>query len=416
MKSKTMKKNYLLVFMLMLFLSGINTLVAQSDYQTVQNFKKDVQEIEQAIKGAESTEEVESISGNIDRLSSKYAPQKKLLDNGLYPDNFEKTIQRLKSTNNLRQGDFTQITELKTTVTVLQGEIDTLKVRNDELSRQFTELEGKNSKRVAELEQVIAQLRSSILKRDQLLIDMINEMLPADYEVGDQLSSQEKQEIVSRAEKKNILSNIKKAVNDNIRFLDATRLYPADLRDVKSQYDNFTRIWNSAGSRIMELYIEKGKRADEVAEIKDAFDRWQSKINEEVWSSINDEFSSSNIHLSKFSNGNEFVSNISSYISEEIMNAEAKGEDKAKKEYENFDSTWSKKIKPSWMSFLLDNKMITQNEEDSIEVKLATWEDAVYPDKFNWLYIIIAVLVIALVVVLFLKRTPKKSESSYTNQ
>jgi hypothetical protein len=411
-----MKNNYLFVFIIMLSLSGINTLIAQSDYQTVQNFKKEVQEIEQAIKGAGSTEEVENISGNIDRLSSKYSAQKILLDNGLYPDNFEKTIERLKSTNNLRQGDFTQITELKTTVTTLQGEIDTLKVRNDELSRQFAELEGKNSKRVAELEQVIAQLRASILKRDQLLIDMINEMLPADYEVGDQLNSQEKQEIVSRADKKNILANIKKAVNDNIRFLDATRLYPADLRDVKSQYDNFTRIWNSAGSRIMDLYIEKGKRADEVAEIKDAFERWQSKINEEVWSSIKDEFSASNINLSKFSNSNEFVSTISSYISEEIMNAEAKGEDKSQKEYENFDSTWSKKIKPSWMSFLVDNKMITQNEEDSIEVKLATWEDAVYPDKFNWLYLVIAVLVIALIVVLFLKRSPKKSEVTYTNQ
>lgn len=417
MKMKTMKNKFLLLFtLLFFFISGINKTAGQSDYQTVQNFKKEVQNIEQKIKDADSLDAVEGITADIDKLANKYEGQKKLLDNGLYPDTFDKTIQRLKNSTNLRQGDFTQITELKSTVTTLREEIDTLRVRNDALTDQFAKLESQNKNEVAELQRMIAELRASLQKRDQLLISMITEMLPSDYETGDQLSSQEKQEIVSRAEQRNILANIKKAVNDNIRFLDATRLYPADMRDVKSQYDNFSRVWNNAGSAIIDLYAERGKKKEEVAEIKDAFDRWNQKINERVWASINAEFAANNIYLSKFKSGDEFVSIVSSYISDEIMNAEARGEDKAKIEYEKFDSTWTNKIKPSWMSFLLDNKMITDKGEDSIEVKLASWEDAVYPEKFNWLYVVIGVLVVALVVVLFLRRSPRKPESSYAER
>lgn len=417
MKMKTMKSNFLFGFtLLFFFLSGVNRLAAQSDYQTVQNFKKEVQNIEQKIKDADSLDAVEGVSADIDRLAGKYEPQKKLLDNGLYPDTFDKTIQRLRNSTNLRQGDFTQITELKTTVTTLREEIDTLRVRNDALADQFAKLESQNKNEVAQLQKMISDLRASLQRRDQLLISMITEMLPSDYDTGDELSSQEKQEIVSRAEQRNILANIKKAVNDNIRFLDATRLYPSDMRDVKSQYDNFSRVWNNAGSTIIDLYAEKGKRTEEVAEIKDSFDRWNQKINERVWASINAEFAANNIYLSKFNSGEEFVSIVSSYISDEIMNTEARGEDKAKNEYEKFDSTWTNKIKASWMSFLLDNKMITEKGEDSIEVKLASWEDAVYPEKFNWLYVVIGVLAVALIVVLFIRRSPRKPESSYADR
>jgi hypothetical protein len=406
-----MKNKLMYVFAVMFFMSV--SIHAQSDYKTVQNFKKEVRDIEQSIKDADSLDTVEKNSGDIDRLSSKYEPQKKLLDNSLYPDNFEKTIQRLKNANTLRQGDFSRITELKTTVTSLREQIDTLKVRNDELARQFTELEGQNKTQVAQLQKIISELRNSLQKRDQLLLGMLNDMLPSGYETGDELSAQEKQEIVSKAEKKNILANIKKAVNDNIRFLDATKLYPSDLRDVKAQYQNFSKIWNNAGVKIVDLYVEKGKRTEEAEEIKDAFNRWNTKINEAVWSSIKAEFAANKIYLQKFTNGDEFVSNVTTYISNEIMNAEAKGEEKAKTEYKNFDSTWSDKIKPSWMSFLIDNKMISEKAEDSIDVKLASWEDAVNPENFNWLYVIIGVLVVALIALLILKRSPKKVESSY---
>jgi DNA-directed RNA polymerase subunit F len=396
----------------MIFLLFIPFIYAQSDYKVVQDFKKEVQNIEQLIKNADSSEVMEKISADIDKLSSKYESRRKLLDNSLYPENFEKTINRLRNSVTLRGGDFSRITELKTTVTTLQVQIDTLKVRNDELSRRFDELESQNKTQVAQLQKIISELRSSLQKRDQILLGVIKDILPTDYQDLNELSSQEKQEIVSRAEQKNILSNIKKAINDNIRFLDATNLYPADLRDVKAQYQNFSRIWNNAGSKIVDLYAARGQKTAEVEEIKAAFNKWNEKINDAVWASINADFASSNIRLRKFSGEAEFINAVTSYIGDEIMNAEAKGEDKAQQDYKNFDSTWSNKIKPAWMSFLLDNKMISEKAEDSIDVRLASWNDAVYPEKFNWLYVVIGVLVLALIVVLFHKRAPRKTENS----
>lgn len=414
-----MKNKFMLALTIGLVFAGYTLLHAQSDYETVQNFKKEVQQIEQSIKDADSLSILQEIPLKIDQLNNKYAEHKVLLDKSLYPDNLDKTIQRLKNESNLRQGDFAQITELQTAVTGLKEEIDTLRARNTDLARQFALLENQSNTsnaRIAQLEQVIAQLRVSLQKRDQIVINMINDLLPTGFQQGEQLTSQEKQEVVSKAEKNDILFNVKKAVNDNIRFLDATRLYPEDLRKVKAQHDNFVRIWKKTGPAMVELYSEKKKRTEEFKEIDDAFFAWNTKIDEEVWLSVNAAFADNNVFLPQFTNGKEFTSVVTTYISDEIMNADAKGKDAAKKEYEKFDTTWNEKIKPSWMSFLLDNKMITENDQDSIEIKLATWEDAVNPEQFNWLYIIIAVLAVAVIILLFVRFSPKKIKGSSVDQ
>lgn len=405
-----MKTKIILGLTLVFFLAGINMLSAQSDYETVQNFKKEVSEIEQAIRNADSTDALEAVNEKIDKLGQKYGSQKTLLDNSLYPDNMDKTLDRLRNTANLRQGDFGQITELKTTVTGLKEQVDTLSARNDELSRQFALLESQSNERIAQLEKVVAQLRVSLQKRDQIVMNMISDLLPSNYSEGDQLSAEEKQEVVSKAERNNVVANIKRAVSDNIRFLEATRLYPEDLRKVKAQQDNFSRIWKSAGPTIVELYAEKGKRTDQINDVNDAFSQWDAKINEEVWSSIKSEFDESGINLSQFSTGKEFTSSVTGYIDEAVSNIKAMGSDAAEREYKKFDSTWNKRIEVSWMSFLLDNKLLTENEQDSIETKLATWEDAVYPEKFNWLYVVIGILALAVIVLLFLRRSPKSRQ------
>ncbi|HSP86790.1 MAG TPA: hypothetical protein VLN45_01550, partial [Ignavibacteriaceae bacterium] len=364
-----------------------------------------------------SLEALSEVESSIEDLRNDFTKNKELLDKSLYPDNFDKTIQKLKSTFALRQGDFTQIDVLHTEVTGLREDIDTLNRRNQELTVQFNELEKQTGERIASLEKTIARLNASLKKRDEVVMSMIDSLLPPSFKEGDNLTSQEKQQVLSEAEKTSVLYNIKRAVNDNIRFLEATRLQPDDIEDLKNRQENFTQIWKSVGPTMVDIYSERGKSTNELKDIDDAFTRWHSELNREVWESINDEFTENNINLQNFSNGKEFTAVVTNYIDDEIKNADGKSDAEAEASYNSFvDSTWNENIESEWIPFLVDNNMLAENDKDSIEVMIASWKDTVYPGGINWLYVIIAVLVIVVLILLFTRKSGRTENQNVARQ
>ncbi len=407
-----MKNKILIGFIFFYFLSGINMVFAQSDYEIVQNFKKRVTQIEEQIKDADSLSALREVENSIGKLKSDFLKNKELLDKSLYPDNFDKTISDLERRYTLRQGDFSQIEELHTTVTTLKVEIDTLTKRNSDLAKQFEELETKTSQRIEELEKTVARLNASLQKRDQVVMNMIDSLLPSSVKDVNELSSREKQQVISEAEQSNVLYHIKRAVEDNIRFINATKLQPEDIEDLKQRQQNFFRIWSSVGPTLVELYAAKGKSTNELKEIDEAFSRWHNELNREVWESIRNEFAMNDIRLQSFSSGEEFTSVVTNYIDDEIKNADTKG-NYAEDTYKNFvDSTWYRSVESEWIPFLLENKMLSENNKDSIEVKIASWKETIYPGGINWLYIIVAVVVIAVLIILFTRKSKKEPRTS----
>ena len=214
-----MKIKLIISIIVIHFLLGMNLLFAQSDYEIVQNFRERVNEIKQDIRNADSLAALIEVEPGIEKLRSDFISNKELLDKSLYPDNFDGSIQNLRSEYTLRQGDFTQIETLHTEVTGLRVDIDTLNRRNRELTVQFEELEKQTGERIAALEKTIARLNASLKKRDQVVMSMIDSLLPPSFRDGETLSPREKQEVISEAEQSNVLYHIKRAVSDNIRFI-----------------------------------------------------------------------------------------------------------------------------------------------------------------------------------------------------
>ncbi|MFN3693433.1 MAG: hypothetical protein ACK4UV_00370, partial [Ignavibacterium sp.] len=70
-------------------------LFAQSDYEIVQNFKNRYQQFEQQIKNAVTVEDLNNLRGEIERFKNEFSTYKELLDKSLYPDNFEKSFDKL---------------------------------------------------------------------------------------------------------------------------------------------------------------------------------------------------------------------------------------------------------------------------------------------------------------------------------
>ncbi|HEY6626293.1 MAG TPA: hypothetical protein VIZ21_05010, partial [Ignavibacteriaceae bacterium] len=165
-----MKSNYLTKLLLLLIVLGFtSSIFAQSDREIVDKFKAEYTSIEKSIKDATTLQELNLVLDEITILKQDYAQHKELLDKSLYPDKYNESIDKLNKSYLLRQGDFSTIDVLQTEVGELKQQVEFLNQRNNELLVQVQKLEDqrqKDAKSIKKLENLVAELRSSIRERD----------------------------------------------------------------------------------------------------------------------------------------------------------------------------------------------------------------------------------------------------------
>ncbi|MFZ1519215.1 MAG: hypothetical protein WAU11_10595 [Ignavibacteriaceae bacterium] len=413
-----MKKKIINVFILV-FLFNVAALFAQSDYEMVQSFKERYQNIVNGIKEAASVDELSNLEIEIQNLRRDFSTKKEILDQSLYPENFNSTFDNLNSSLDLRRGDFTEIDVLKTEVTVLKSDIDLLNKRNNELLNQITVLESQRRKDAAaieKLEKLVSDLRATILKRDQLIFSIVDSLTPKLAGDVSSMTQQDKEQVYSQVEKNNLLATVKKSLRDNSRFLEVTSLKANDLGDVKDEQRNFVAMWRKVGTKLVDVYADKKDKSEELKEIDNLFNVWSNRINKEAWESINEEFSLNNINLQSFNNGKEFVDVLTTFVSDEIKNYGVKSKDESEKAYSVFtDSVWFKTISTEWMPYLLDNNLLAVEQKDAVEKKLAEWKSIVSPQDLTWLYAVVGLAILFIVALVIILKKKKNTTSISEN-
>lgn len=399
--------------LLFFFLLSTSSLFAQSDYEMVQSFKERYQQISDGIKAAANLEDLNNLSAEIDNLKRDFSAKRVILDQSLYPENFNSSFENLNTSLELRKEDFTSITVLQTEVTTLKSEVDLLNRRNNELINQITVLETQRRKDAAtieQLEKLVSELRVTLLKRDQLIFSIVDSLTPKLAGDVSSMTQQDKEQVYSQVERNNLLVSVKRSLRDNSRFLEMTSLKAADLEAVKEQEQNFVTMWRKIGPKLVDVYANKKDKSAELKEIDNLFNVWANRIDKEAWESINEEFSLNNINLQNFNNGKEFVNVITQYISDEIKNYGVKDKSESERAYSVFtDSVWFKNITNEWMPYLLDNNLLTVEQKDTIEKKLAEWKSIVSPQDYTWLYAVAGLGLLFVIVLIFIlkkKKTP----------
>ena len=117
-----------MIFFVLFLFADIAT--AQSDYEIVQGFKQKYRQLETAINNAKSLEKLNSIVADIDRFRNDYTEHKELLDKSLYPDNFDKSFDKLNLAFVIRNQDFTTIDVLQTENLQLKEQVELLNKTN----------------------------------------------------------------------------------------------------------------------------------------------------------------------------------------------------------------------------------------------------------------------------------------------
>jgi hypothetical protein len=414
-----MKRSMTNNIFLFLFLLITSTLFAQSDYEMVQSFKERYQKLSDGIKTAASLEDLENLSLEIDNLRRDFSAKRVILDQSLYPENFNSSFENLSSSLELRKSDFTSITVLQTEVTTLKSEVDLLNRRNNELINQITVIESQRKKDAAtieKLEKLVADLRTTILKRDQLIFSIVDSLTPKLAGDVSTMTQEDKEQVYSQVEKNNLLAVVKKSLRDNSRFLEVTSLKANDLGAVKNEQQNFVTMWRKVGPKLVDVYATKGDKTTELKDIDNLFNVWSNRIKKEAWESINEEFSLNNINLQNFNNGDDFTNVITQYIGDEIKNYGVKSKEDSKNAYSLFvDNVWFKTITTEWMPYLIDNKLLATEQKDAIEKKISEWKSVVSPQNLTWLYAVAGlaiVFVIGLVILLRKKKTPAETKEA----
>jgi hypothetical protein len=388
---------------------------AQSDYEIVQSFKQKYKQLEESINSTNNLDELNAVVAEIDRFRKDYADKKELLDKSLYPDSFDRVFEKLDMAFVIRNQDFTTIDVLTTENIELKEQIIILNKRNTELINKIQEYEyvnKKNAKKIAELERLVSSLRASLKRRDELILSIVDSLMPQLTPDRTALTQEEQNQVYIEAEKSNVLANVKRSLQDNIQFIKVTALEPEDLSQIKNQQNDFSDFWQYEGIKLVDVYTEKKQKANEIREIDSLFTLWYWTLDYEAWINIKAEFAFNDIYLLEFTNGYEFTNVITSYIDEEIKNIGVKSIEQSEKNYALFaDSTWFKVISRRWVPYLIENEMLSTDNKNRIESKISDWKGRLTPTSFDWVYVLVAVIAVAGVAIMYRKRSSKLQAS-----
>ena len=404
-------KFYFLISLLVAFVLNQN-LFAQSDREKVNDFDSRFKQYESAIKNAVSLDECNIIGENITKLKEEFADSKTLLEKSLQI-NYDEEFLKIERALEVRKSDFTQIVQLTTEVGSLKDKVSELSQQNEGLITQIKQLNIKSAKdaaTIASLTKLVAQLKSNIEQRDELVRGIVDSLLQEFVKSPGTLNEAEKQAIFKKVDNGNLFYNIERTISDNVQFMKVTQMTADDLSKMKEQYRGFNKVWRQVGPKLAEVYLNRRDKAAQVANIDVMFTDWNLRINEEMWGQVNKLFRDHKLALLPFKGGDQFANSVTSFVDDELKNYGVKSKTESENTFSVFtDSVYFKTVQPVWVPVLIENNLMTEANKDSVEKRIATWKEKVAPgSKMNWVYILGALVIVGLVAAYFMKGKKKQ--------
>ncbi len=404
-------KKYYPLFAVFFLLLISNISFAQSDLEKVNSFDTRFKQYEAAIKNAATLDECKVIGENIAKLKTDYADSKTLIEKSLqisYDEQFAKIERALE----VRKEDFTQIVQLTTEVGSLKDKVSDLSQQNEGLISQIKVLNLKSAKDAATIQsltKLVAQLKSNIAQRDELVRGIVDSLLQEFVKTPGSLNEAEKQAVFKKVDNGNLFFNIERTISDNIQFMKVTQTTPDDLSKMKEQYRDFNKVWRQIGPKLGEVYLNRSDKSTQIANIDNMFAEWNSRLNEEIWGQVNKLFRDKKLAVLPFKSGDQFVNSVTSFIDDELKNYGVKRASESENTFYSFtDSVYFKTVQPVWIPVLVENNMMTEANKDTVESRIAKWKEKVAPgSKMNWVYIGGGAIIIFLIVAYFLKGKKK---------
>lgn len=388
----------------------------QSDYAIVKSYQTKYNAIKESIKQVQTVQQCAEASANIDELEKEFAADTVLLNKTLYPDKYDDQITEVRVELRLNQdklgiieSSVARIAQLEEQVRTLSGKLDSLATENGKLMASLDVMSKavqKDAKTIDSLNHLIANLRQSLRARDEAIFALVDSLF-MQYDKNIQgLPDQEKKMLVGKVEGHNVVSNIMQAAEQNVKFLELTRLSGNDLAGMVKEQRAFSSYWKGLGPKLAAVYVSSKDRSKQIASIDTVIDVWGRKADSTLWMNINEEFAGKQIPVDPFHSGDEFVANLGKYFDDQASDSKSSNADKLSRLNHFLDDVWNPSINSQWLPTLVDAGIITKDQVNQLQTKLASWQAATKPSYTLWYAVIF--LVLLLVVVLFVIRNRKK--------
>jgi hypothetical protein len=413
-----MKQVLMMLAFALVFVRGGN-LMAQSDLEIKQNFENRRAELLKAAEAATTSDQIKKVQSDIDAFEKEYEPHKAFLDKALYPDNFATTLENLRSrvSYTAKQTETVETqtaraTELEGQVKTLTEQVDKLTGENQSILEQLHALEAdrtKDKKQIEQLRGLVAKLQKNIADRDNMIFNLADSLF-LQFDKPTMTPGEERQKMMA-FEKNNILSNVKRAINDNLSFLQSTTLSGEDVVKLKDEQHRFAGHWKGVGPKLAQIYLPAKDKARELPQIDSMIVEWGRKADRVFWKALNDEFTKHNLLIQPFNNGESFYQNVTHYIDNQTNNVDNQKDDVRYATYTTFaDTVWEKRIDPVWLPLLKREGIITDNQASDIQSKMDVWKSKVKSTNYI-LYIVIIGIIVIIALIFFARmnrgrRTP----------
>jgi|GEM_PF-1254528 len=403
-----------------------------SDFALKSDFEDQYRQISARLDSASTTEEIDSLKEEIERLASDYAPHEEFLDRALYPLTFSESITKLRSLQVLTydrvylirtQG--VKLSELEARITSLTTRLDSLTAQRDQL---FGELQ-ESRKSLSALREAVRRLTANLTAKDRLIFAIVDSIfLPYGKDLS-QVADVQKEAIGQRLERSNVITRVYEIAADNVKFLDATQLQGRDYGNLIEQYEAFNGRWAglkqkmtdvaAAGASIPAESAEKGTSkaavvrrgvkelrdapetaAAQAAHVDSALVEWHAKLIAGFWGGLQKEFSQAGISVAPFSDGPSF----SASIRQEVASLAA-----SKQDPQPFvDALWKQRIDRDWREGLSKDAMLGRAEYAALDKLVSELSRDTIDTTF--VAYIAGILVIIGVIWFFVFRTKKRPD------
>jgi hypothetical protein len=394
-------------------LGALSTAFAQSDAAIVKEFTTKLAATQRAIDYAADSADIVEAEANVAELEQMGERHRELLNEALYPDNYEVETAKLEK----------QLENAKLRVSNSLRAIS-LEEENRRLLEQVIELAQSNEDKdvvIDSLKILSGLLRENIRKRDLLILKMAENIFQAPEFQADSLTEDERKELLVRMRGAQLIENIRKSIKSNIRFARESSLKPDELEDLKRNQLEFAKSWENHGPLMTEIYVTSGKSEEELREINDGIKKWAELVDARIWTGVTKALDTTDLELLHFADGESFTAAIVAYVDPEIDSAAAPGQ---YDEYVYFaDTVWTPIVVEEWAPLLLEFRLIDEEQMNRMENRVADWKAAVGEPEPPasvpvWYYLVAAgVLVAVVAIILFLRaRSRKRREDEYDDE
>ncbi len=404
---KKLMKTTISTLAVLLFVAGTTVTAQQSDYQVVQDFRADYNELVERVDNAVSSEELSEINADIDALEADNSGHSSLIDGYIYPNSFEGKISDLRSRYAAAENNVQVIESLNEKVAELEDEMAELRDRLSALDEDSQALANRleraaqNERRLSNL---VRQYRENLENRDAFVSDLLEDLLKR-YQTMD---AQTQEEIAAAAEalEDNPLDLLRTILAEYINLAEReTGLDSEDYLRMRAQHGYFSEVWDNVGERMASTYAaEEPVQAKQ--EIDDHLDAWLASVDNKLWNALSTSFNQSGVQLPSFTSATAFNNALNTYVDEMTEVSLGQNSEEDYEMFSNFSEFWNSTVKAEWGEFLVAGNVLSQGDIAAIDVKVGSWGQAAEPVS-NLMFILFLVslaVIIGLIVLLVTKK------------